>query len=436
MVELCIMASSSTSVPGLFHQEQGLLYKSNKECLSIVPCNGRKQESMLRFQLSSSSPPLVGDPMKPMGWLFSDQSSTTRVVDPTTKNSLLIHVQDAHPNSVHLSFGISENCTRRENMLRYLLSGSNEPMNNELDFSVISSLTGIQTAATEMRLRSLYEVRGSESHPSLMYPSQLRAPKTLLDPMVQLARSNFTVHPDGGVLFTGTDIEMKDVLSVFTEFHLSNNWRKQPMLVPHFPRLDTDESYFNIRAPPMKAVKAELLTYTPMKSPETIKLKPTPKKRSSKRAGRDQELREQDLCRRSNFHAFETLLSLVLDKNRGKSAILSVKKSGPELSQLLTKFSAGIAGTGLAVLFSVVCKVSSGRTPIYASTVLNTGFGSALVWLSWAVNKLRDTVVCISRNSSKPSVNEKEMMRKVDKNVNEIFLRAVTVMAVVVLRFA
>lgn len=147
--------------------------------------------------------------------------------------------------------------------------------------------------------------------------------------------------------------------------------------------------------------------------------------------------KERDLYRRSYFHACESLLSLMMNKRQnGKTAILSLKKSGPELPELLTQFSAGIAGTGLAVLFSVICKVACGRVPFCASKVLNTGLAFGLVWLSWAVNRLRDTVMFISKNASKMELKEEEMVRRVEKSVNEIYFRAATLIAVIALRVA
>ena len=166
-------------------------------------------------------------------------------------------------------------------------------------------------------------------------------------------------------------------------------------------------------------------------SPEKIKLKPSPKKTSKKLA------RERDLYKKNYFHACESLLSLMVDKRRhGSTAILSLKKSGPELPELLTQFSAGIAGTGLAVLFSVIGKVACGRVPFCTSKLFSTGLGFGLVWLSWAVNRLRDTVVHISKNTSKLGLKEEEMIKRVEKSVNEIYFRAATLMAVAVLRFA
>ena len=127
---------------------------------------------------------------------------------------------------------------------------------------------------------------------------------------------------------------------------------------------------------------------------------------------------------------------MVDKKKHGKTAILSLKKSGPELPELLTQFSAGIAGTGLAVLFSVVCKLACARVPFCTSKLINTGLGFGLVWLSWAVNNLRDTVVYVSKKSGKLGLKEEEMMNKLDTSLKEIYFRAATLMAVAVLRFA
>lgn len=157
-----------------------------------------------------------------------------------------------------------------------------------------------------------------------------------------------------------------------------------------------------------------------------------PKQKNGKKVGRD-----RDLYTRNYFHACESLLSLMIDrKKHGKSAIHSLQKSGPELPQLLTQFSASIAGTGLAVLLSVVYKVACARVPFCSSKLLNTGVGFGLVWLSWSVNKLRDTIVPIRKNPRKSDVKEDEILSRVETSVNEIYFRAAALMAVAVLRFA
>ncbi|KAE8686137.1 Detected protein of confused Function [Hibiscus syriacus] len=141
-------------------------------------------------------------------------------------------------------------------------------------------------------------------------------------------------------------------------------------------------------------------------NPEKIKLKPSPKK-GSKKLGRD-----RDLYKKNFFHACECLISLMVDKRRqGRTAVLSLRKSEPELPQLLTQFSASIAGAGLAVLFSAIFKVACGRVPFGTSKLFSTGLAFGLVWLSRAVNRLRDMVVHISKNTSKSDPEEEEMIK-------------------------
>lgn len=126
---------------------------------------------------------------------------------------------------------------------------------------------------------------------------------------------------------------------------------------------------------------------------------------------------------------------LINKKQNGKKAFLSLKKSGPDLPKLLTHLSAGIAGMGLAVVFSVMCELASGRVPYCGYKLFKTGFVCGFVWLSWAVNKLRDTIVYINKNAHKMEL-EQEMTRRLDKNVKDIYFRAATLMAVAILRFA
>lgn len=112
-----------------------------------------------------------------------------------------------------------------------------------------------------------------------------------------------------------------------------------------------------------------------------------------------------------------------MDKKReGKSTILSLKKAGPELPELLDRFS-------------VLCKVACARVPFCASKLMSTGLGLGLVWLSWAINRLSSTLVFVSRNMGNlRGLKEEEMMERVDKSLKEIYFRAATIMAVAVLR--
>lgn len=156
------------------------------------------------------------------------------------------------------------------------------------------------------------------------------------------------------------------------------------------------------------------------------------KKASSTRIGK-----ERDSYCNSYLHACESLLSIIASrKQESKSTILSLKKSGPQLPQLLTQFSASIAGTGIAVILSIFCRVICSRVPFCASKLLSTSLGLGLVWLSWAVNRLRDTVISINKTPCKSGDKEEEMINHLDRNLKDIYFRAVALMAVVVLKAA
>lgn len=333
----------------------------------------------------------------------------------------LTDVQDVNPDSVLFSLGIAEHFTRHEKMVQFLMSGESEAERGGLDVTLLYDLMGLN------------EMRQQPVIPSLIYPSSEFNTKPLVDFVGSLAcSSKIKVQPDGRVLFTGTRTEMKHLLSVLAEFYSLKNsvsWEKHSVLVPYFDRFQFREARVNIDGSPLKMHGT---TVAPLKSPEKVKTRVMPKQKNGKKVGRD-----RDLYTRNYFHACESLLSLMIDrKKHGKSAIHSLQKSGPELAQLLTQFSTSIAGTGLAVLFSVFCKVACGRVPFCASKLLNTGVGFGLVWLSWAVNKLRDTIVPISKNPRKLDLKEEEILTRVETSMNEIYFRAATVMAVTVLRFA
>lgn len=433
MVKFCLMASHGY-LPGLvFHREQGMC-KVVKDGQSFLPNSGAKQKL-----IKSNSPnlrPLQNDEQwNPIsGFLVANRFVK---IDSSIRRPVLIDVQDTRPDSVLFSFGIAEQCRRQEKILQFLMFGSREVDGGGLDLSLLSDLMGLQALTIDEHQQlfapSDYKSCYQEAQPSLIYPSrELHAQKPLVDFVGDLSRnSKFKVHPDGQVSFTGTGSEMKDLLSVVAEFYLSKNstkWRNQSVLVPHLSWLDSSSASGNFQVSPMKR---EAVKVAPLKSPEKVKIK-SPKKKNSRKA-----FKERDLYQKNYFHACESLLSIMIDKRRhGKTAVLSLKKSGPELPQLLTQFSAGIAGTGLAVLFSVVTKVASGRVPFCASKVLNTGFGFGLVWLSWAVNRLSDTIVHISKNSGKLGLNEEEVMKIVDTSVKEIFFRVAALMVVAMLRFA
>lgn len=135
-------------------------------------------------------------------------------------------------------------------------------------------------------------------------------------------------------------------------------------------------------------------------------------------------------------HVCESLLSIFLIKNQNESALHSLKKHGHKLPGVLMQLSSGIAGAGLAVLFSVVSNLTAGRLPLSATTILNIGCGVGLVWLSLSVNMLRDTIVNIKKNMIRQKLKDDEMATRVEKSVDEVFLRAAAVMVFVVFRFS
>ena len=142
------------------------------------------------------------------------------------------------------------------------------------------------------------------------------------------------------------------------------------------------------------------------------------------------------MYQKNYFQASEAIMSILLDKNKSSSTIVSLKRAGPEISELLTQCSIGIAGTGLAVLLSVVCKIAiGGRTPFAATRLLNTGVGFGLFWLSRAVNGLRDTITSICKGSTDANM-EVEAAVRIQRSVNDIVFRAVTLLVVAALKFA
>ncbi|KAL7200611.1 hypothetical protein ACSBR1_032522 [Camellia fascicularis] len=392
MFKLSLMASHGyPPAPGFVFQPELVSGRVSKDCPPFCHIPGSRHD-MISLDTLNMRPHQSEEPWKPVSG-FSETTQLVKV-DSAITRPVLIDVQDTHPNSILFSFGIAEQCSRHEKIMQFLMSGSNEVEGCEPDMSMLSSLMGPQA----LTINNLY---GAGVQPSLIY------------------------HPSDST-------ELKDILSVVAAHYLSKNstkWRKQSMLIPHFNRLDCIETRANVHE---SSTVLENMKFAPLKSPEKIKLRPSPKKKTNKKA-----VRERDLYKKNYFHACECLLSIMMDKKRnGKTAVLSLKKSGPELPQLLMQFSASIAGTGIAVLFSVICKLAYSRVPFCASRLFSTGFGFGLVWLSSAVNRLRDTVVYINKNSGKLNLKEEEMTRKLDRSVKEVFFSAATVMAVAVLRLA
>lgn len=111
--------------------------------------------------------------------------------------------------------------------------------------------------------------------------------------------------------------------------------------------------------------------------------------------------------------------------------MLSLKQSRGELLELLTQFSIGIAGTGIAVLFSLGCHVASRRVPLCANKFFESALSLSLVMLSWSVSRLREAIVDVNRKA----IKEEEITNKVERRIKEVYFTAATVIAMVALRF-
>ncbi|XP_008793660.1 uncharacterized protein LOC103709909 [Phoenix dactylifera] len=433
MVELSLMASAALC-PTNFCQEKGLC-RASKEFQALLPLQGKRPEIWKpgSLQLSAQNFENMGQSMH-----LLPECSKSVLPDQMVKHPVLTNVQDSRPDSVLFSFGIAEQCIKHEKILKFLRSGSKIAEGGNLNISLLSDLMGLHTVelwpqpyVPKHDKFCLYEIGMDDSQHLLLHQRQFCASEPLLDFVQNLSHTSFiTVNSDGQVLFTGSGSEMKNLLSIAAEFNISKrstNHDRKSVLVPYFTRKGRGHARPNNQ---VSSLKLQTGTVAPLKSPENVKLKPLPNKKQNRKAGK-----ERDLYHKNYLHACEGLLSVILDK-KGKTASISLKKSGPEIIQLLNHFSAGIAGMGLAVLLSVACKMANGRVTFSTGKLLNTSFGFGLFWLSWAVNRLRDTVIYLSKNSSKLKLKEEEIVGKVERSMREILFTAAALMAVAVLRFA
>ncbi|KAF7818286.1 uncharacterized protein G2W53_023741 [Senna tora] len=422
VLKFCLMASHGyPPTPGLVLQpELGLGGTSKvKSCFPLLSSPVTKPE-IIRYTSPTLRPnPCEQSRKSQSEWLVSNQLVN---VDLAAQRPTLHDVQATCPDAVLFGFGIVERCTKHNKILQFLMSGAAEAEMGEVP-SLVSDSMDLQLLGTDVPQRALST--------SLIYPnSQFDIQRFLLDFVGDSAlRSNIIVHPDGIVTFLGTGSEMKDFLSIVAESYLSkkSHWgEKRSVLVPHFSRVDINEAEAISHS---STLNSQSTLTAPLKSPKKVKVKPSRKK---KKVGG-----ERDLYKKNYFHACESLMSLIVEtRQRRKTVIPSLKKSGPELTELLTQFSAGIAGTGLAILLSVIWNVACRSVPFCASKFLNTGFGFGLVWLSWAVSKLRNTIFGISKNAGKLGLKDEEIIGKLDKNLREIYFSGAALLAVAVLRFS
>ncbi|GAB4841177.1 hypothetical protein Ancab_021921 [Ancistrocladus abbreviatus] len=422
MLMLYLMASHGYP-PGLVLHHQNL-DRVSKDCQPFLPIQGLWQE-VIRPVTLNLRPYQWNEPWNPRGG-FSGSSQFVNINSSGVKDSVLI------------SSGIAEECAEREVLFQILMSGSSGMYKNGLNLSLLSDLMRQEAAKLHLQLKQHAALDfGSANYPelrdSLICPSVKLYFQEPLQNFVHdfLLQSAVSLNPYGQITIRGTMVEMKDLVSLLAEFYLardSTKWGKQRTIIPHFRWTNIIEAHDDIYGSCLM-VETPIV---PMKSPEKFEIKRASKKKNKKKASKT-----RDLYKQSYSYAFESLLTLLADKKRdGKSIVNSLKKSGPELPHLLTQFAASIAGTGIAVIFSVMCKMASGRMPFSSTRLITTGFGVGLVWLSWAVNKLRDTIIYITKHSGKSGFTAEKMMIRVDKSANDIFFRAAALMAIAVLRFA
>ncbi|KAI4365664.1 hypothetical protein MLD38_021629 [Melastoma candidum] len=388
----------------------------NRELQPVSVMPGGRQEI-----LRSGSSVFNHNQLEPFGSLVIEAKPCLKM-ESVTKETVIMDVQDARFPSFPLGGGINEHSMSHKEAFQFFDSGHKDVYKGGLGIPMMADL--VSQKLKEDEVNQLPYVL------SLVYPGSEE--KLISDFIGDLARhSKIVIDPEGRVLVTDTGVEMKDLLSIVAELYLSKDSvtrRKISMPIPYFDRKSFSRGRSNANG---STGKVEAAVVAPAKSPDTNKLKQSQKRRHGRKAGE-----ERDLFKRNSFHACESLLSILVDKKgKGQTALLSLKKSGRELPDLLNQCSAGIAGTGLALVLSVICNVAWGRVPFCSAKVMSTGIGVGLMWLSWEVTKLRDTVIDIGRNSCKTGVKEDDVMDRVDRSVREIYLRAAALMALTVLRF-
>uniref|UniRef100_A0A1J3K4B0 Uncharacterized protein n=1 Tax=Noccaea caerulescens TaxID=107243 RepID=A0A1J3K4B0_NOCCA len=414
MIKLCLMTSHGYQIPGLGLPQElsNTEIIKNNRCYLVKPGTRREIIPASSFNLNSQHL----EPWKPVSSQFVE-------LDSAIMKPLLMDVHETKASeSLVLSFGVAEKYAKQEKVMEFLISRSEEFKQRGFDMSMLSELMELEA----MKSTSQPLPCGSSS---VLYLRQ-----ELGKPVLDLVRDmvdnrEFSAQSNGHLLFSASNSsELNDMLSIASEFSLPRNstkWRQLSPLIPPFQRFESDV----LLPAKLKAVTV----VAPLKSPEKTRLKPSPRKQNTK-----PRAKEMDLYKRNHLHAYESLLSLLIGNDTQHATILSLQRSCRDLSELLTQFSITAAGTGMAVLFSVVCSVASRSVPFCANKFFDTGLGFSLVILSWAVIRLREVIVNVNRKANKPcsSLKHGEIMNSVERSIKEVYFRAATVIAVVALRFA
>lgn len=139
-------------------------------------------------------------------------------------------------NAVLLGFGIVEQCTKHDTISDLLKSGTAEAGLDGANISLLMlDLMKLQSSAIDEPQQQL------SCDSTLLYPNdKFDIKKPLLYFLQDSAlTSKITVHLDGQITFMGTEIQMKDLLSVVAKSYLSKSLHmgeKHSMLVPQFRR--------------------------------------------------------------------------------------------------------------------------------------------------------------------------------------------------------
>lgn len=414
------MASAAFS-PACFHQEQPL----PKDVLGFLPSPGRRQN----IYNSRYAGLQIGTPHPEQSWKFSSLISDSQLfIHMPVIKKLVIDMQDTCLDSMLFSFGVAEQCTRRENILKFLASSSNMKDGDDLNISLISELVGLQTVAVDMCPWSqvpmddefcLNGVGADGTHKIIHPEKQLYAPQPLLNFVGNLSHSSsIRAHPNGHVLFRGSAVEMKNLLSIFAEFNLDkglSNGSRKAMVVPYFTR--RRGGHTRTYAQPSSSA-FETQTTEPSKRAEKSK------SQQKKNVNRDPN---SERLNNNYVYACDCLIDVYVDRNGDRKMILALKDAAPELTHLLTQISSWIGGAGLAVFVILACKAMRGNVVLFThAKLLNVTFGVGLFWLFAAVYRLQDTIDRLSSTG----VKDKEVANKVRTSVNEILFRSAVLLAV------
>ncbi|CAI9107916.1 OLC1v1007399C1 [Oldenlandia corymbosa var. corymbosa] len=430
MAELCLVASHGYP-PGFFSfhpAEQALSGKVFKDYQTLLSNPGLSQDSQHAY-LYRPALHLTEDQFKPPVSILGSNDFFRH--KSTTPKHVFNDGQAEHPDS--LLFGLAKQFTLREKFMRLLVSGHSDLERSGIDLSVLFDWMERQTLVRNRPQLPLIPYEAPldyENQPPLISLSGefFSEQPILMGDVSHGSGITYDIHhpqPDEQVSLAGSRVEMEDVFSSLSELYSSKNsikWKKLEMVVPYFDR----------RIKKAARVDVTGVSKDSLKRCAKMKSKASPKKKSNLKA-----VKNGEPYRNNSFRACESLLSVIFDKNQnGKTAIHSLRRSGPHLPKVLTQFSASIAGTGLAVLFSVVCKVACCQVPFCGTKLLSASLGVGLVWLSWAVNKLRDTVLTINKSAPELDLREDEILDKLDESFKEIYFRAAAILAVAVLRLA